>query len=996
MAVTVDRFVLRRGAVTLEDRALSEPQTWRSERIEIDARNLSTRRNDGTAVASSMTAGAPVSLSMRNMRLYPIHFEADMETKGFDLALARLYLPPDAPVVLERGRASSKLSITLDAKDGVRASGTGELEDVVLMRPGERDPAAIIPKVTLAVSDFLSRNDRLEVGRFELAGSASVRDPTAARGGRLQVSTLRASILDGTWPITRPGRVNVESAVPGGGTMTLAGQLSAPPAASQLRLRLARVDLAPWTRLVPSIKPRIDGLAEADLRMDEPLAPGVPSHVQGQVAVNRVAIRDGNRELVGARRIEASGLEVHWPSRVDVQHIVISGPRATIERDKNGNFPLRTLAGLEASGTEGQPSAKAGTPAPSTATAVALTVNEVSVKDGFVAWRDEAVKPRVALDLNGLDVRVTGGVWPVRGPLNVRVSAIPPRGGFVRVAGRIGIDPVTADVRLTGKDAELAPYQAYVPVPAQIGGRADLDLAVVAPGSQEGSSVIARGTAALSRVDVRDGERTVMRVERAAATGLDIDWPRRVRVRDLTLQRPWALFERDRAGSLPLRELLSPRVAGAPSASGPASPASGNGSATGASPSDPIVPVTLGHVTIDDGGARLVDQRVAPPFAMDLTRLAGQIEGLSTDPASKRAQFELNGRAGVTSILTMRGSVGPLGAGPLSLDVNGDLRGFAIPRTNPYLVEQVAWEAREGWLTTAFRCRVDKETLDANTKITLNRLQVARASARDQAQTRLGLPLGMIVALMKDSRGDIHVNVPISGRLSDPRFDLSEAIWSTIRNVAVKTITAPVSWIGRVRVDDHSRIERIEVNPIPFAPGQAALTPEGQEQVTRVAAFLGQTPEMRMALTPVVSAKDRAALKRRTLDAEIARLVKSEKLSPEAAAVRLFKERFPQQPVPDTADAAVSALATDDAAPPAELKDLAEQRLKIVRDGIKKAGIDGKRLKEDATPAMPGAGEGQVKLDLVEPEEPGPPGGRPNFFKRILGNVAPGSSPARN
>jgi hypothetical protein len=123
------------------------------------------------------------------MRMYPIHFDADMETKGFDLALARLYLPPDAPVVLERGRASSKLSITLDARDGVRANGTGEIEDVVLMRPGERDPAAIIPKVTLAVSDFVSRNDQLEVGRFELAGSASVRDPTTARGGRLQVST---------------------------------------------------------------------------------------------------------------------------------------------------------------------------------------------------------------------------------------------------------------------------------------------------------------------------------------------------------------------------------------------------------------------------------------------------------------------------------------------------------------------------------------------------------------------------------------------------------------------------------------------------------------------------------------------------------------------------------------------------------------------------------------------------------------------------------------
>jgi hypothetical protein len=76
---------------------------------------------------------------------------------------------------------------------------------------------------------------------------------------------------------------------------------------------------------------------------------------------------------------------VHWPSRVDVKHIVISGPRANRARQER-RVPLRTLAGLEASGTDGQPSVKAERTDPSTADAVALTVNEVVVKD-FVAWR---------------------------------------------------------------------------------------------------------------------------------------------------------------------------------------------------------------------------------------------------------------------------------------------------------------------------------------------------------------------------------------------------------------------------------------------------------------------------------------------------------------------------------------------------------------------------------------------------------------------------------
>src|SRR5262245_30362205 len=663
--VTVDRFVLRRGTVTLEDRALSEPQTWRSEQIEIEARNLSTRRGDGTATATSMTAGAPVKFVIRNMRLYPIHLVADVTTEGFDLSLARLYLPPDAPVNLDRGRASSTLHVTLDAKQGVSASATGTIENVVLMRPGESDPAAIVPKVTLDVKDLIYRDDKLGVERLELTGSASVRDPADAKGRRLQVSTLRASIANATWPITSPGQLIIQSSVPGGGQLSLTGQLNPPPATSQLRLRIARVDLAPWTRLIP-MKPRVDGVAEADLRLDQPLTPEAPSRIQGQVAVNRVAVRDGNREVLAAQRVEASGLEVHLPSRVNVKQIVVTGPRATIERDKAGDFPLQALLGVQAE-TGDLPAEEAKPVSESPATGpIELTLGEVVVKDGALAWRDEAVKPRAALDFRGVNVKVSGGVWPLEKPLNVQASAIPPRGGAVQVAGRVGVEPLSADVRVTGQEVDLAPYQPYLPVPARIGGRATLDLAVVLPPSPKGS-VTGRGTATLSQVDVRDGERTVMRVERATATGLDVDWPRRVRAADLRLQQPWTLIERDRAGALTLRELLSPR---APQTAVAAKPTSDDESSNQAAPNGGAVPVTVGRIAVENGGARIVDHRVDPPFAIDLTRLAGQVEGLSTDPASKQAQLELKGHAGVTSILTLRGRVGPL-VGPLHLDVTG-------------------------------------------------------------------------------------------------------------------------------------------------------------------------------------------------------------------------------------------------------------------------------------------------------------------------------------
>src|SRR5213593_2913992 len=553
--VTVDRFTLVDGTVAFEDRALPERRTWTSDDIQIEAHNVSTLRDDGIVVASSMTAGAPNFVEIEQFRLYPIHLKAKAVVKGLDLALARLYLPADAPVVLDRGRVSSTLLVTVDARAGVRADLTGEFEDLVLVRPGERDPVAQIPKLTAQLTDFAVQDEQIRVGQFELKGSASVRDPRSQQNARYQVSAIRASIADLTWPITTPGRLEVRTAIPGGGMLAVSGMLRPPPAPSQLHLRLSDLDLGSWNRFLPVVA-RVNGRGEADLRIDEPLAAGVPTRVKGTVAVNRLGIRDTQQELLGAQRVEATGIEVQWPTRLGVKRLVVSGPRAIVERDEAGGFPLSAIWNRPAAAPTPVNDAK-----DLTTRSPRIDIGEIAVRHGVLSWRDETVKPRATFDLSQLDATITGGGWPL-GPVGVRLAVRPPGGGQLQVVGRVGIDPFSADLRVNAREAELAHYQAYVPTRAHFSGRADFDLAIVLPALSEPRATV-RGNAVLSRVDVRDGQRTVIRIDRAAATAVDIDWPRSVKVRELALRRPWILLERDASGALPLPALLAPQTAAA-------------------------------------------------------------------------------------------------------------------------------------------------------------------------------------------------------------------------------------------------------------------------------------------------------------------------------------------------------------------------------------------------------------------------------------------------
>jgi Domain of Unknown Function (DUF748) len=968
--VTVDRFALTGGTVTLEDRALPQWRTWTSEHIEIEARNLSTRRDDGHAVGTSVTGGAPVSVEVQRLRLYPIHLQATVTIEGLDLALTRLYLPPNAPVVLDRGRASTSVTVALDARDGLRIDATGRFEDVALARPGGGDPLAVTPKMTVQLTDLAVQDGGLRLGQLEVDGSALVVDPSGRSDGRLQRASVRASVDGLTWPIRTPARLELLTSVPGRGKLAVSGALQPPPAPSELRLRLVDFDLAPWAGfLAPA---RLTGVAEADLRVNEPLVVGVPARVRGSIAVKGLGVADARHELLGAQRVEATGLQAEWPARFSIKRLLVSNPRGTIERDRAGDFPLKGLWGRPAHPPDSKPPADVGAvPAP-TAPSLVLGIGEIVVRDGAVDWRDDAVTPPVRLDLSRIQATVTGASWPLRGPTSVRVALRPPGGGQFQLAGRVGIDPFTADLRLTTRAAELGPYQAYVPTVARISGQTDLDLTVLLPGVAATPTTV-RGRVGVARLDVRDGQRTVMMVDQATATNVDIEWPGRVAVNSLALRGPWILVERDEAGVLPLRALLTTRGE------------TGTASASIDGDGWPVT-IALGRLIVDDGAARFVDRSVSPAFAEDLRQLAVRIDGLSTAPA-RPARVQLSGRLGPAAVIELRGTVAPLG-GPLGVDVSGELRQFAVPRANSYMLGSVAWKASQGWLTTNVQGRIRGDALEARTVIRLSQLQVVRAGGEDEAQARVGLPLGLIVALMKDARGEIHVTLPVGGRLHDPRFDFSEAIWAAVRTVAVKAIALPVSWIGRIQISPDSRIQAIEVEPAGFQPGTPTLTHEGQAQLARVAAFLRELPDVRMAVTPVVTTGDLAELRQEVVRARIDRLGREPGGSSQDAAVRLFRERFPGREPPETIEKIVDALALVESPTEAESGTLASRRVEAVLAGLKQAGIDGARLERTRAVEPPEPAEGgRVEFRLTEPDKPR----RPQvlaLLRRLGGTIA--------
>jgi hypothetical protein len=448
--------------------------------------------------------------------------------------------------------------------------------------------------------------------------------------------------------------------------------------------------------------------------------------------------------------------------------------------------------------------------------------------------------------------------------------------------------------------------------------------------------------------------------------GIDADWPRRVTIRRVTLDQPWALVEREDNGGFPLIDLLTPT---APTGAAPApAPAPRGGSARPGPrpPADGALPVvTLGELAVAEGFVRFVDRTTKPAFTEEASRIALNGRGLTTARTGK-GQLTLAGRLTGGAPFELKGTMGGLG-GPINLDLEGKLTDFPLPRVNPYANQLIGWEARRGAFGTTIRYRVVDDALTASNDIVLGQPDFAPSRSGDEVRDRVGVPLGTLIALLKNAKGEVRLSVPVTGNVATRQFDFTDAFWAAVRKTAVGVMALPVSWVGKIFYSGDDRVETIQIWPVYFEPGTIRFTEGFDRHAERLGGFLRNAPGVNLAMKSVLTVDDIAALKRDVVQQRIEAAARENPGGAAAAAVRLYAERHPGQPVPGGIDAIVSDLVKDEPSPDAAARTLSNRRMETARAQLQKTvkiAPERLRVTEGLVP-VEGSGLGRVEFEIA-------------------------------
>ena len=481
---------------------------------------------------------------------------------------------------------------------------------------------------------------------------------------------------------------------------------------------------------------------------------------------------------------------------------------------------------------------------------ISVTIGQAVLRDGSLTVEDRGASPARIQHMHDIQVTLTDFALASSGLAKIHGSARISESGVLAIDGAILSDLRSGNMQVDLTDLALTALQGYVNGHLRVKGHMNAHLSVTWPGKGK-SPVGVSGALEGYDIALSSSGRPMGHTAMVSVPQFEIMWPDRVAVDQLVVNKPEIWVHRNETGrfvGFRTEEHNSPK---------PRPTSSSNDRQSEAATTSPQW--LIAKIIVRGGTVHLEDRSVSPAYSDSLQNLELALDDFMLAPDHA---VMITARTDIASggALALHGRAALFGPTP-TVSLKATIHRMVVPSTNPYLERTVSHYTTDGTLTSAMDIRLIGDRLEVISDVTLSDLQVEplRNSTTRTVQERIGLPLGLLVALLKDDAGRIVITFPVSGPLSNPTFDWTNAIWTTIRNAVVKIITLPIRSIGRFFMGDH-QADELPLDPITFDPGSSTIRPEMQQALHDLAKLLRSTNRAVLHITPILSPTDLKAL----------------------------------------------------------------------------------------------------------------------------------------
>ncbi|MBS67143.1 MAG: hypothetical protein CMK98_02035 [Pseudomonas sp.] len=618
---------------------------------------------------------------------------------------------------------------------------------------------------------------------------------------------------------------------PSGGRIDWQGDLSLQPLTSSGQLQISDLqlkDLSPYVRDAVPLELK-DGSLEFSTNYRLDLSDDLALQLENaKAALGPLALDspDG-RKLIRMERLELSETSLDLAKQqVSIGKLRSHNLETWAAREADGTLDWQKLFASTSDNSDADDSAADDT-AQEAGAPWQVSLRDAQLRDYRVHLVDRVPNEEVALELGPLNLNIRELDSLGTSPFSLELETGVGKQGAIQANGQLQMSPMSGKLAVTTRDIDLRIAQAYLSPLVHLEVRSGLlasELEVELK-STEPLAISVRGSVDATQLHTLDtiNNRDFVKWQRLQLNGLDYQHPSRLAIERVDLSQPYARFIINPDLSTNINDLLVERSE------------AGNGSAQAHEPSEPLA-IRIGGIAIADGSANFADFSLRPPFATAIQSLNGDI-GTLDNREQKAASVNVAGKVDQYAPVSIKGSLTPFD--PLqSLDIATSFRQVELTTLTPYSGKFAGYRIRKGRLNLDLHYRIEQGRLNAENKVVLEQLQLGEKVDSPDA---VDLPVRLAVALLKDSKGTISIELPVQGNLNDPQFSVMPIVWQTLRNLVVRAAQAPFKFIAGLAGGSDA-----DLSHVGFDPASSELDSEARKRLDTLASALKQRPALRL------------------------------------------------------------------------------------------------------------------------------------------------------
>lgn len=734
--------------------------------------------------------------------------------------------------------------------------------------------------------------------------------------------------------------MQVSASGPYGARIDWQGRLGISPLTSSGTLRISEARLATFWPYVQEQLPLTLHQGSLDLSSEYQLSLASETELllSGvRVQLSGLDLASADNPLLRLSSLEISDTSLDLARReVHLGSIRSQGLEAWAARQADGQIDWLQLLQPGNSATE-QPAESEDAP-------WRILLTDAQLREYQLHLTDHQPSQPVKLDIGPLNLDLNDFDSLAETPFQLRLDTALNTDGQLNITGEVGINPISADMQVETRDIDLTLAQAYIEPLVRLelksgllGAQSRVQLSQLEP-----LQLQVTGQAGVQQLHVVDGpaKRDLLKWQSLQLDEIDYRGDS-LSIGKVNLQQPYVRFIINRDMSTNFSDLV---------VSQPAAEASDS------TDSEPMA-IRIGGIDIANGSANFADLSLRPNFATGIEQLNGHI-GTLDNQSPKAAAVDLSGKVDRYAPVSIKGSLTPFD--PLnSLDIATRFQNVELTTLTPYSGKFAGYRIRKGRLNLDLHYQIDQGQLKADNRLLLEDLQLGE---RVDSPDAVDLPVRLAVALLKDTKGNIDIELPVAGDLNNPEFSVMPIVWQTLRNLVLRATQAPFKFIAGLAGAGNT-----DLSQLGFAAGSAELNPEARQTLGTLSTALQERPQLILEVEGISAiSADGPALAAQRLEHEMRQLAASKMRRPpenpaeieldEKDQARLVRELHEQRalPVPeqwkelsrDERDLAMrQALIESWSDSPLPLRRLAQQRAATIKDWlVDEGGMEAERI----------------------------------------------------